>query len=468
MNSKKDMPTVLLVQPPVYDFALYDLYFKPYGLLRIGRWFSQAGYNVVLNNGLDYRDKTTVRRLGAVHRNKDGTGKFHKQSVPVDSPLPGTRDKEELEKGPSFEEFRKDFGRRTGRYINRYGVLEESFRARMEAQKPDIVLVTSQMTYWYPGVKEAVDLVRELFPRVPVVVGGVYASLLSEHCRRTTGAELVLRGDERKPLEDLLRGANLPVPAGKVPSSPLLLPGLWENAGVLRLNRGCPFRCSYCASKVLEPSFHPGSVDEMVETLVEMNRRFGTRDFAFYDDALLVQKEQVFLPFLERIISRGFDFSFYLPNAVHLRYLDEETASLMRRAGFEEVRLGYESAEEEFGSPVSKYEKEEVGPVVEGLRRAGFAPEKILLYVLAGLPGQRAKDVEHSLREASRFAVRMQIAEYSPVPYTDLWKRSVGESPYPLAQEPLFQNNTIFPMEWEEFTDEDMRSLKRWARELSP
>jgi 4-hydroxy-tetrahydrodipicolinate synthase len=55
----------------------------------------------------------------------------------------------------------------------RYGHDPARVQAALAALSPppDLVLVTSIMTYWYPGVDEAVRLCRRLWPRVPVVVG---------------------------------------------------------------------------------------------------------------------------------------------------------------------------------------------------------------------------------------------------------------------------------------------------------
>jgi hypothetical protein len=39
------------------------------------------------------------------------------------------------------------------------------------------------MTYWYPGVVEAIARVRARFGAVPVVLGGVYATLCTDHAR---------------------------------------------------------------------------------------------------------------------------------------------------------------------------------------------------------------------------------------------------------------------------------------------
>ena len=59
-----------------------------------------------------------------------------------------------------------------------------SRRSSARAPRPDVVLVTSTMTYWYPGVQAAVDLVRRRFGRVPVILGGIYATLCPGHARR--------------------------------------------------------------------------------------------------------------------------------------------------------------------------------------------------------------------------------------------------------------------------------------------
>lgn len=452
-------PRALLVQPPVYDFALYDLFFKPFGLLRIGNWLAEGGYEVRLLNGLDYRDLKTTRRYGQPRRNRDGTGKFPKRHIGIDERVPGS--------SSSFQRFRRRFGEESGRYINRYGMDGESLAEKLSAERPDIVLVTSQMTYWYPGVVEIFELVREYLPRVPAAVGGVYASLLPEHCGQATGAEAVIEGDGGTALSEFLRDRSLPVPPGPVPPSPFMLPGIWEDAGVLRLNRGCPLNCSYCASKLIEAEFVRGNGEELWELVKEMNRRFGTRSFAFYDDALLMDKRRAVLPFLERAASEDHPYRFFLPNAVHFRYLDRETALLMKKAGFAEVRLGYETADDSSSASSMKYVRSDVPGVIDSLLSAGFSGEKILLYILAGLPGQTSEEVEETLERASRLGVKMVLAQYSPVPGTALWSESVQKSAYPIEREPLFQNNTIFPMAWKGFDRGEMERLKRRARELS-
>jgi len=438
---------ILCIQPPVYDFALYDLFFKPYGLLSIAGWLQEGGYRVPFLNALDYEDARTVRALGRVRRKSDGTGKFHRMRA-------------ELPEG--IRPIRRRFGR--------YGVLPEVLEEKIRRAHPDVVLVTSQMTYWYPGVVEAVEMVKRHHPGVPVIVGGVYATLMPEHCRRVTGADEVVAGDGFSRLPEILARYGLESPAKLPPPSaavPVMDPGVWKQAGILRLNRGCPFHCTYCASRILEPDFQAGDFRMVFEWMRELHTRYRIRNFAFYDDALLFDRERVLLPLLEEVIRRELDLRFFTPNAVHMRYIDAETASLMKRAGFREVRLGYESADEEFHRQLDrKYSPEEVPQAIKVLRRAGFTGRQLLLYVLAGLPGQRVSEVERTLHIVSRYKVKVSIAEYSPVPRTGLWPEAVRDSSYPVESEPLYHNNTFFPMEWEGFTRDDMQRVKALSHEL--
>ena len=47
------------------------------------------------------------------------------------------------------------------------------------------------MTYWYPGVIEAISLSKEIHPDVPVILGGIYARLCKNHALKNSGADIV-------------------------------------------------------------------------------------------------------------------------------------------------------------------------------------------------------------------------------------------------------------------------------------
>jgi len=446
MTASPDKPLVLLVYPPVYDFAFYDLYVKPWGLLRIARWLRENGYETVHLNALDYEDPLSIRTLGPCRRMENGSGKMFRQILSLPggiAPIP--------------------------RYFSRYGILAESMETRMRElpRKPDLILVGSGMTYWYKGVEEAVSLCRRILPGVPVGVGGIYASLMKDHCMKTCAPDFITVGDAWPSMAKELEKRGLPVPAGGPGLFPLTDDPVWRESGALRLNEGCPFRCDYCASRRISPRFRSGSAEEAIDFAETLYRRFGTRDFAFYDDALLVNWDRVLQPFLEGVLERRLPFRFYNPNALHIRYLDREKLELMNRAGFMEIRMGYESSDDEFHiQKDGKSSGEDFRRAVRAVGESGFPRERCGVYILAGLPGQHPDEVEHSIREAASSGVRCRIAQYSPVPGTALWEESVRRSSYPIEEEPLYQNNSFFPLESEIFPRSEMERLKRLASRL--
>jgi radical SAM superfamily enzyme YgiQ (UPF0313 family) len=208
-----------------------------------------------------------------------------------------------------------------------------------------------------------------------------------------------------------------------------------------------------------------GDADEGFSFLKEIHDRFGIEHVGFYDDALLVHKEQVLFPFLEQVIRSGISWKFYTPNAVHVRFIDRETAVLMKRAGFQEVRMGFESSSAAFHEEYDrKFEFDEFMHAVAALRDAGFSKQQLPVYVLAGLPGQSRKDVERSVLAAAAAGVGASIAEFSPVPGTLAWDQTIEQCQYPIDREPLYHNNSFQPSAWEGMTREDMHAVKLLAR----
>jgi radical SAM superfamily enzyme YgiQ (UPF0313 family) len=436
-------PRVLLIQPPIYDFALYDLFFKSYGLLRIGNWFSRNGYDVMFLNCLDWEDERSVRKFGKVKRTSHGTGKFFRQPALLPQGIPPIP-----------------------RQYSRYGIDRASMIEQIRSAQADIICITSGMTYWYEGVKETGEICRTVSPRSKIILGGIYATLMPDHALRTSQADAVVTDHVESTLQTLMEKWEFPPLKGEIPEFPMLIDSAWQgSAGVVRLNRGCPLNCDYCASRVIHPIFRRGDAHRSYAFIEELNRRYGTSHVGFYDDALLVGKEDVFLPFLEHAIASPVTWKFYTPNAMHIRLIDKQSAELMLRSGFQEVRMGFESSQEEFHlQHDGKFDTHQFAKAVEILKEAGFDRRQLKVYVLAGLPGQRKEEIAESISAAAEAGVGVSIAEFSPVPGTTAWKETAVNSPYPLESEPLYHNNSFQVTAWDGLTREDMQELKSAAR----
>jgi radical SAM superfamily enzyme YgiQ (UPF0313 family) len=415
-----------LINPWIEDFAAFDYFAAPLGLLTLAEFLRRQGFGVAL-----------IDCLGAprVRPGPFGTGHYPKKALPLPPQLRGIP-----------------------RRYSRYGITEALFREQLiRLPPPDAVLVTSLMTYWYPGVVAAIGIIREIFPGAPVLLGGVYASLCPEHARWVSGADAVITGPGEKPVLSFLAG-----PTGFTPSPGKLEDPDFQPCAALDLlprlsfiplltSRGCPFRCAYCASRLVAPQYQRRQPLAVVEELLYWQDVLGLTEVAFYDDALLVEADSHLLVILEELARRGRRFRFHTPNAVHARGLTRQVAHWLKRSGFRTLRLGVETTALGAERLDRKLMQGELEEALARLREAGYGPGEVGVYLLIGLPEQEDNQVAASIRRVRKLGAKPILAQYSPIPGTELWPRAVAASRFDLAADPLFHNNSIFPC-WPEFS----------------
>ncbi|MCX7950134.1 MAG: radical SAM protein [Treponemataceae bacterium] len=230
-------------------------------------------------------------------------------------------------------------------------------------------------------------------------------------------------------------------------------------------SRGCPFRCSYCASHVLFSGFLQRAPVDIYDELVHWHRRMGVCNFSFYDDAFLINSPRMAIPLLRMIERFHPDFRFHCPNGIHLRALTPEIARLFKVTGFQTLRFGFETADvRRQWDTGGKVFTEELLQGVSYLREAGYTGPEIGVYCLCGLPGQTAEEVFATVRYVKELGARPIIAEYSPIPQTALWEEAKAASPYPLEKEPLYHNNTLLPCRDVTLDEKTYREIKTFTR----
>jgi len=442
---RKKEKDLLLINPWVYDFAAYDLWAKPLGLLFLASLLKKNGWSIHYIDCLDvHHPALKPLRVKGPRRRPDHRGHFYQAEVERPSPLRGIP-----------------------RRFHRFGLPPQAFREALQSlPKPRAVLVTSGMTYWYQGVHEAIDIVKGAFPAVPVILGGIYATLCAEHAEEYAGADFIIKGWGEIQVLELLEGLTGVSPSfipdlNNLDSLPPPAFSLYPHLDYccVLTSRGCPFHCPYCASPLLNPRFITRDPAHVVNEIARWADR-GVEEFAFYDDALLVDREFA-IALLQGIEKRRSKIRFHTPNGLHCRGITEEVAHLMRRAGFATIRLGLETASSERQLATGgKVSNDDFKTAVQNLHRAGYAPQEIGTYILAGLPGQERAEVEETIRFVKECGARPYLAEYSPIPGTPLWEEAVRASPFDLPGEPLFHNNTILPCRWEGLDWEDLQALK--------
>ncbi len=405
-------PKILLVNPPIYDFAAYDFWIKPYGMLNAaGMVRERADFAL-----FDYLDRLNpfMASQKKCKSDRHGTGTFYFEKIPspeclVDIP----------------------------RYYRRFGLPREMFRDFLKNEKLfDFVLIQTMMTYWYLGIKEVMEDIREFLPGAKIILGGNYVTLCGSHAE-TLGADLLVLGTNLEPLWKYL---NV--------SPDLKQPALWEfykklKTGVLKLTDGCPFKCTYCSVPKVYGKFTPRDMKRSFAEL-ELLVTLGAENVAFYDDALLFEPDKVLVPFLEKVIKNKIKVNFHSPNALNARFLTNEIAKLMVRAGFKTFYLGFESTSSKWQKQTgSKVFSEELEQAVSHLKSAGADLRDITAYQILGHPHSDIQELEESMRFVHSLGIRGMLADFSPIPGTpdgELCRKWVN------LDEPLMHNKSAFPV----------------------
>ncbi len=431
MNAK--IKSVLLVNPWIYDFAAYDFWSKPLGLLYIGSILDKLGYDVQLIDCLDRfhpdikhqiePDKPTFQ--------SDGSGKFPRQEIAKPEAL-----------------------KHIPRKYCRYGMAPETVFQQFSSleQKPDVILATSFMTYWYPAVKDMVDLLRTFFPDVPVVLGGIYATLCPEHARHVVQPDVVITGEGEIPavrtVARLTGGPGADFCYSNLDDLPFPLYGLYKELQSIALltSRGCPNRCSFCASRNIVNGYRRRLPENVFDELC-WHRRLNVHNIAFFDDALLHQPNLLIKPLLRKVVEHKMNVNFHTPNGLTPRFIDAELAELFFKSGFKTIRLSFETSntrrQRDMSSKVTVFECEKA---LSYLEQAGYNRKDIGVYVLMGLPGQDLQEVWDSVQCVHDLGARICMASFSPIPATPEWQRAVDTGLWSESNDLLLTNSTVFPL----------------------
>jgi radical SAM superfamily enzyme YgiQ (UPF0313 family) len=443
---KSDAPHILLINPWIHDFAAYDFWAKPLGLLTLAALLRSHGFSVSYVDCLDrFHPKAPVSDPSARY----GRGPYLKTRIAKPS---GLRDVQ--------------------RTFSRYGIKPRWFEEDLQAlQPPDLILVTSLMTYWYTGVQETITILRAFFPDTAIILGGIYASLCDKHAFKNAGADDIFCGPAEDALFDIIakytQATTTPrFDSQKLDTYPYPALDLQNRINYVPLltSRGCPFKCTYCASHFLNPRRMQRSHDSVLEEIKFWYQSYQVKDFVLYDDAFLTNAEQHAIPLLEKIIQADIRPRFHTPNALHIRGINTQTARLLYSAGFKTIRLGLETAEFDHRETIDrKVTEDDFRQTAKYLKEAGFEKNQVGAYLLMGLPGQKLAAVERSIRAVQQTQITPILAYYSPIPHTAMWPRAVAASRYDLEADPIFSNNSVLPCQSEAFNWETISALKELA-----
>ncbi len=407
--------SLLFINPFVEDFTAYNLWAVPLGLFRLMEHFEKKGEVVEF---VDLLDGSDVGYDGATAPEFRSWGRHSYWKKRIEKPV-------ELKFVP--------------RNFNRFGASDDrAYEILSKVNKPEKIFVSSGMTYWYRSTVKTLKILRDVFPDVEIAVGGIAATLIPEFFEM----------EEVKVHEGIYPvGEDITGTGSKYLNDLRFFPA--------NIVKGCPNRCSYCASSIFDEHVKIKDIQALKQNLEHWNEVTNFVDVAFYDDALLLNKGLYLKDFLNRLTPGK--FRFHTPNGLHLKEVDEELCRYFADYNFPQLRFGFETAFSRFDDKTNFVE---LTKVVVMLHEYGFKSDNVGVYLLCGLPGQTIDEVEKTIELVSAIGARPYLSEYSPVPKTVLFKKHLAESLLDFENEPLYQNNSVSSFRSPVFTPNVMKGLK--------
>jgi len=201
----------------------------------------------------------------------------------------------------------------------------------LDGFKPDAVFVTSLFTYWSGYVWEAIGYYREIFPGAEITLGGIYATLhhetaefkrLSKRFKVFCHVGLHSHAEKFLPDYSLLSADN--------------------DYHVMHAMRGCIRRCGFCGTWKIEPKLFYKNAEQVTLEI----RKVKKSRIIFYDNNFLANPNiKEILNALVGIRNHDKTIAYESQSGFDGRILekDPELASLIKRAGFSNIRIAWDN-----------------------------------------------------------------------------------------------------------------------------
>lgn len=296
-------------------------------------------------------------------------------------------------------------------------------RERIEHMQPDIVGIHFK-TAAIESVRQVARLARTAAPNCLIVVGGPHPTLMPEETATITEFDIIVRGEGEETLREIAdqypsnsaHGIAGTVFRGREGKPVIERPReLIENLdtlaepdhehlidrelysdfghGIIMTARGCPFDCTYCASKAIwTRRVRYRSAEMVAAEVAHLRERFGTRYFNFRDDTFTINRKRT-LEICRLLRERAPGIAWRCDTRADC--IDEELARAMHRAGCVQANVGIESGSERILKMIKKGEgKEQIVSGIACLRRSRIS---VSAFIMIGFPTETAEDVKATI-----------------------------------------------------------------------
>jgi radical SAM superfamily enzyme YgiQ (UPF0313 family) len=277
-----------------------------------------------------------------------------------------------------------------------------------------------------------------------VVMGGLHVTTMPAEAKRHCDAVVVGEGEMvwRELLDDFSNKTLMPfyharergefdLADAPMPRFDLLDPAKYNRITV-QTSRGCPHKCSFCASSILlTPRYKIKPVERVIAEIHEIKKIWDKPFIEFADDNSFVRKDHY--KDLMRALARE-NLRWFTETDISVAD-DPELLSMMRDAGCQQVLVGLESpraASLEDLESASNWKARRRGRYLEAIERIQSAGITVNGCFILGLDGDTPEvfdDVLSFVRLSGLYEV--QVTMLTPFPGTPLYARLLAEGRIP-------------------------------------
>jgi radical SAM superfamily enzyme YgiQ (UPF0313 family)/ADP-heptose:LPS heptosyltransferase/predicted O-methyltransferase YrrM/Flp pilus assembly protein TadD len=355
--------------------------------------------------------------------------------------------------------------------------------------RPDIVGLTCT-TFNRGAVRKTVEWIRSTFPAIRIVLGGVHASYTVEQALNCYGADYVVIGEGEETFRELCSAIDGKMPVENVkgiafrqdnqviltPRRPVIaqlddLPipdfsfveHLIKSSGMgfVITSRGCPVRCSFCAtSSYWGQKIRMNSPERIVTEMELLVSKYGVRKIFFHDDTFNIS-----LPRVARICSeiRARKLSVDWGVSCRVHPVSQEVVDLMVDTGCRHICWGIESGSPEMLSRIGKkITRNQIKQAYEACRKH-LGLISVGAFTMVGNPGE----TDETIRETVAFLNTLPMTDS---PSTSILYVLPGTALYQSMKEkyPELDNYWVATDDVPSYTvEQPSEMLSHWANMVS-
>ncbi len=343
----------------------------------------------------------------------------------------------------------------------------EEWEAALEARIDDDLMLVGATAFTGPMIQSSIDMcrvIRRARPDIPIVWGGIHASLLPQQTAESELADYVIQGEGELPLRDLARALEI----GHVPEG---VPGLWyrsrdegrvvghapgawaklddmppppwhlvdverylpryqgRKSTYFQSSRGCPLPCTYCYNVVFNKrkwrSLSPEATVRQIHHLVDS---YGVEDIYFVDDMFFTNIKRA-RAIAEALIDVPVTWQVQGVDIMGMKRMTDDDYRLIVDSGCKRLTCGIES-----GAPrLREYVRKQgtVEDVVEVTTRLARFPIQLYYSFMCGIPTESIAEVRMTVElifQLLRLNPNLHVSplyNFTPYPGTELFDTAV-------------------------------------------